>query len=87
MGSRNLLTAGHLDCPDDSGNLIDRDIIKAVIDRGAFKVSDPFFYFIGTSENHGPHPCRSFDSEQQFLTRFAAKVSFEENCQLNEYLR
>ncbi len=54
---------------------------------GAFKNSGPFFYFIGTSENHGPHPCQSFKSEQQFFTAFVVPVSFEEHCQLNEYLR
>ncbi|MGH7874405.1 MAG: sulfatase-like hydrolase/transferase, partial [Candidatus Binatia bacterium] len=76
-----------LGLPADWGSLIDRDIIKAVIDHGAFKSTGPFFYFVGTSENHGPHPCRSFENEQQFLTRFAAKVSFEQNCELNEYLK
>ena len=86
-GFKEFIDGRALGLPEDWGNLIDRDIIKAVIERDAFKVSDPFFYFIGTSENHGPHPCRSFDSKQQFLTKFAAKVSFEENCQLNEYLR
>jgi phosphoglycerol transferase MdoB-like AlkP superfamily enzyme len=73
--------------PPDWESLVDRDIIKAVIERGAFKSSDPFFYFIGTSENHSPHPCRSFASDRQFLTTFAAKVSFEKNCQLNEYVK
>jgi phosphoglycerol transferase MdoB-like AlkP superfamily enzyme len=73
--------------PPDWGNLIDRDIIKAVIERGAFKSAGPFFYFISTSENHGPHPCRSFATDHQFLTTFAAKTTFEKNCQLNEYLK
>jgi phosphoglycerol transferase MdoB-like AlkP superfamily enzyme len=57
MGSGSLLTAA---LPEDWGSLIDRDIIKAVIEQGASKSSGPFFYYIGTSENHGPHPCRSF---------------------------
>ena len=86
-GFKEFIDGRALRLPSDWGSLIDRDIIKAVIDYGAFKNSDPFFYFIGTAENHGPHHCRSFKSEQQFLTTFAAKVSFEENCQLNEYLR
>jgi hypothetical protein len=73
--------------PADWDSLSDRDIINAIIERGAFKSSDPFFFFISTSENHSPHPCRSFASEQQFLTTFAAKVSFEKNCQLNEYVK
>ena len=76
-----------LHLPPDWGSLIDRDIVKAVIDHGAFRGAGPFFYFISTSENHGPHPCRSFESDRQFLTTFAAKASFEKNCQLNEYLK
>jgi hypothetical protein len=50
-----------LHLPPDWGSLIDRDIIKAVIDHGAFRFRS-ILYFIGTSENHGPHPCRSFES-------------------------
>jgi phosphoglycerol transferase MdoB-like AlkP superfamily enzyme len=86
-GFKEFIDGRALGLPEDWGSLIDRDIIKAVIEQGAFKASGPFFYFIGTSENHGPHPCRSFESEQQFLTKFTATVSFEEHCQLNEYLR
>ena len=86
-GVKDFIDGRALGLPADWGSLIDRDIIKAVIERGAFKGSDPFFYFIVTSQNHGPHPCRSFANEQQFLTKFAAQVSFEQNCQLNEYLK
>ena len=86
-GVKDFNDGGALGLPADWGSLIDRDIIKAVIERGAFKGSDPFFYFIVTSQNHGPHPCRSFANEQQFLTKFGAQVSFEQNCQLNEYLK
>jgi phosphoglycerol transferase MdoB-like AlkP superfamily enzyme len=86
-GFNRFIDGRQLRLPEDWGSLIDREIIKAVIDHGAFKASGPVFYFISTSENHGPHTCRSFESEQQFLTKFAAPVSFEENCQLNEYLR
>jgi phosphoglycerol transferase MdoB-like AlkP superfamily enzyme len=86
-GFREFVDGRALGLPEDWGSLVDRDIIKAVTEHGAFKSSDPFFYFISTSENHGPHPCRSFESDEQFMTRFAAKVSFEKNCQLNEYLK
>jgi hypothetical protein len=86
-GFREFIDGPALRLPADWGSLIDRDIIKAVIEHGAFKSSGPFFYFVGTSQNHGPHHCRSFESEQQFLTTFAAKVSFAQNCELNEYLK
>jgi phosphoglycerol transferase MdoB-like AlkP superfamily enzyme len=86
-GFREFFDGRALGLPADWGSLIDRDIIKAVIEHGAFKRSAPFFYFISTSENHGPHPCRSFASHQQFLTTFAAEMSFEKNCQFNEYLK
>lgn len=85
-GFEKFIDGRSLGLPEDWGSLIDREIIKAVIDYGAFKVSDPFFYFISTSENHAPHACGSFASEHQFLTMFASSVSFDENCQLNEYL-
>jgi phosphoglycerol transferase MdoB-like AlkP superfamily enzyme len=86
-GFRKFIDGQALGLPADWGNLIDRDIIKAVIQHGAFESSGPFFYFISTSQNHGPHHCYSFESEKQFLTTFAAKVSFEQNCELNEYLK
>ena len=86
-GFRKFIDGRALRLPSDWGSLIDRDIIKAVIEHGAFESSGPFFYFISTSENHGPHPCHSFASEQQFLTTFTAKASFEQNCELNEYLK
>jgi phosphoglycerol transferase MdoB-like AlkP superfamily enzyme len=86
-GFKKFIDGRALRLPEDWGSLVDREIIKTVIEHGAFKGSDPFFYFIGTAENHGPHPCQSFKSARQFLTRFAAPASFEENCQLNEYLR
>lgn len=86
-GFREFIDGRALGLPEDWGHLIDRDIINAVIKRGAFQSSGPFFYFIGTSENHGPHPCQSFHTEKQFFTTFFAPVSFEEHCQLNEYLR
>ena len=86
-GFKKFIDGRALRLPEDWGSLVDRKIVEAVIEHGAFKGSDPFFYFISSSENHGPHPCRSFESERQFLATFAAAVSFEENCQLNEYLR
>ena len=86
-GFRKFIDGQALGLPADWGSLIDRDIIKAVIQHGAFESSGPFFYFISTSQNHGPHYCRYFESEKQFLTTFAAKVSFEQNCELNEYLK
>ena len=86
-GFREFIDGRALGLPEDWGHLIDRDIINAVIKQGAFQSSGPFFYFIGTSENHGPHPCQSFQTEKQFFTTFFAPVLFEEHCQLNEYLR
>jgi phosphoglycerol transferase MdoB-like AlkP superfamily enzyme len=86
-GFQKFIDGRALRLPADWGSLVDREIIKAVIEHDAFENSGPFFYFIATSENHGPHPCRSFASTEQFLTTFAGTASFEENCQLNEYLR
>jgi hypothetical protein len=72
-GFREFIDGRALGLPEDWGHLIDRDIINAVIKQGAFQSSGPFFYFIGTSENHGPHPCQSFRTEKQFFTTFFAR--------------
>ena len=73
--------------PTDWAQFVDRDIVRSVIERGAFDGGDPFFLFIGTAENHGPHRCRHFADASRFMTTFSGAASFEENCQLNEYLR
>jgi hypothetical protein len=86
-GFKEFFDGRALGLPADWDSLVDLDIAKAIIEHRAFKRAAPFFYFISTSENHGPHPCRSFDSDQQFMTTFAADASFEKNCQLNEYLK
>jgi phosphoglycerol transferase MdoB-like AlkP superfamily enzyme len=86
-GFKEFFDGRALGLPADWGSLIDQDIAKAIVEHRAFKRSAPFFYFISTSENHGPHPCRSFDSDQQFMTTFAADPSFAKNCELNEYLK
>ena len=46
----------------------------------------PFFAFVLTIQNHSPHPCEHFSSEDQFVTTFVADKNFDTNCQLNEYL-
>jgi phosphoglycerol transferase MdoB-like AlkP superfamily enzyme len=86
-GFQKFIDGPALRLPLDWGELVDRDIITTVIEHGAFSDPGPFFHFIATSENHGPHPCRSFARTQEFLTTFAGTASFAENCQLNEYLR
>jgi phosphoglycerol transferase MdoB-like AlkP superfamily enzyme len=73
--------------PTDWANLVDRDIVRSVIDLGGLEGPGPFFSFIGTAENHGPHPCKHFVNERQFVTTFVEAASFDENCQLNEYLK
>lgn len=68
-------------------DLVDRDIVDAALKHSSFEQSGPFLYFVSTSENHGPHPCKHFESERELMTTFALPVSFDQNCQLNEYLR
>ncbi len=66
---------------------VDRNIIASAIQNGAFQEDGPFLYFLGTTENHGPHPCKHFSNAQLFVTTFRDAASFEQNCQLNEYVR
>jgi len=86
-GFKDFIDGRDLGLPADWHRVIDRDIVKAISAHGAFERSGPFFYFIATSENHGPHPCQNFRSDREFSTTFAGAASFEQNCQFNEYLR
>jgi hypothetical protein len=62
-------------------------IMQRIIAHGAFAAREsPFFYFLSTSQNHGPHPCRNFKEPEQLVVRFAAEASFAHNCALNEYV-
>jgi phosphoglycerol transferase MdoB-like AlkP superfamily enzyme len=66
----------------------DTDLVGRAIERGALKPArEPFFTFLSTLENHGPHPCKHFTSRSQFVTSFEGNASFAQDCSLNEYLR
>ncbi len=66
----------------------DPDLVGRAIRLGALAPSqEPFFTFLSTLENHGPHPCRHFSSPAEFVTTFADGGSFAQNCSFNEYLR
>jgi hypothetical protein len=70
----------------DWSQIVDRDVIGAIIRKGAFERPGPSFYFISTTENHGPHACHS-ESAQPFRVRFVGPASPEQTCTLHEYLR
>jgi hypothetical protein len=72
---------------EDWTMLVDREIVRRVLAHDSFAGDAPFFYFVSTSENHGPHPCRHFKSESEFLVRFSGLATFEQGCTLNEYVR
>jgi hypothetical protein len=76
-----------LHLPENWEEVVDEEVIASSIGHGAFKENGPFFYFLSTTENHAPHPCRHFSDVRQFLTTFRDSDSFEKNCQLNEYIR
>ena len=86
-GFQRFMGGPELRLPSDWNALVDRDVIEQVVHRGAFTDAGPFFYYIGTNENHGPHPCRNFAAAAQFITTFEPAASFAQNCALNEYLR
>lgn len=85
-GFQKFVGGGGLGLDDDWTALVDRTIVARVIAHGAFRASAPFFVFISTSENHGPHPCRNFAAASDLPIRFAEPASFEQHCGLNEYL-
>jgi hypothetical protein len=76
-----------LGLPADWSQIADRDVIQAVIRRGAFQRPGPSFYFISTTENHGPHTCYNEQAVPAFRVRFAGAASPEQTCSLHEYLR
>jgi hypothetical protein len=86
-GFSTFVDATDLELPPDWTHLVDREIVDAVVRHGAFERPGPFVYFLSTSENHGPHPCRSFSDASELVTTFEDDVDFELNCQLNEYLK
>jgi phosphoglycerol transferase MdoB-like AlkP superfamily enzyme len=59
----------------------------AVRKMSLIPATQPFFAFVGLTENHAPHPCRHFQAEAQFYTRFSKTDDFMLNCALNEYIR
>jgi phosphoglycerol transferase MdoB-like AlkP superfamily enzyme len=85
-GFQEFLEPSALHLPD-SGEFTDVQMVQSVVERGVFESTRPFFYFISTTENHGPHPCQHYTNETQFKVTFAAASSFQQNCALNEYLR
>jgi hypothetical protein len=86
-GIEEFVGGSALGLPDDWSSIVDRDIAKAVIARGAFKRPGPFFYLINTEENHGPHRCRSNPPASGFRVAFQLTASPEQTCILHEYLR
>jgi phosphoglycerol transferase MdoB-like AlkP superfamily enzyme len=67
----------------------DADFVAAIARSGAFDVrgdSRPFLYYVDTTENHGPHPCKQFRSAHEFMATYADVTDFKMNCELNEYL-
>jgi phosphoglycerol transferase MdoB-like AlkP superfamily enzyme len=82
-GFDEFLDANALGLPADWGQLRDSEIVRAVIERGAFDAAGPFFHFISTAENHGPHPCTGVTDRVEF----SGPATAEETCQLSEYVK
>jgi hypothetical protein len=82
-GFDEFVDANALGLPRDWTQLRDLEIVRAVIERGAFDAAGPFFHFISTAENHGPHPCTTGTDRVEF----SRPTTAEETCQLSEYVR
>jgi hypothetical protein len=87
-GMEEFVDGPALGLPADWSQIVDRDLVDAIVRQGAFERPGPFFYFISTTENHGPHDCTTEDSSAPaFRVRFQAAASAEQTCSLHEYLR
>jgi phosphoglycerol transferase MdoB-like AlkP superfamily enzyme len=64
----------------------DAGLIDSVVQKLGPSPEAPFFAYVVTAENHAPHPCVHFTSQEQFVTTLAGAKEFSPNCQLNEYL-
>jgi hypothetical protein len=86
-GMQDFIDGPRLGMPADWGQIVDRDLIASIVRQGAFERPEPFFYFISTTENHGPHGCPEAAAPPVFRVRFLAGASAEQTCTLHEYLR
>ena len=86
-GMQDFIDGPTLGMPADWGQIVDRDLIAAITRQGAFERPGPFFYFISTTENHGPHGCPDAEAPPAFRVRFLAGASADQTCTLHEYLR
>ena len=86
-GMQEFVDGPALGLPADWAQIVDRDLVEAIVRQGAFDRPGPFFYFISTTENHGPHACPSEVAPPEFRVRFQANVPAEQTCTLHEYLR
>jgi hypothetical protein len=87
-GMEEFIDGPALGLPADWAQIVDRDLVEAIVRQGAFERPGPFFYFISTTENHGPHDCPSEGAAAPaFRVRFQAGASAEQTCTLHEYLR
>jgi phosphoglycerol transferase MdoB-like AlkP superfamily enzyme len=66
--------------------LSDSALIDDVIGRLGPNPDAPFYAFVLTIQNHSPHPCQHFSSQDQFVTSLVGDRDFDTNCELNEYL-
>jgi hypothetical protein len=86
-GMEEFVDGPALGLPGDWAQIVDRDLVEAIVRHGAFEQAGPFFYLISTTENHGPHVCTADSAAPAFPVRFLAAASDEQTCTLHEYLR
>ncbi len=86
-GFEQFFEKDHLGIEAKGWEASDVEIADAVISSSKKQLTFPFFKFINTLENHSPHHCGNFQSEQALEYRLSGNAPFEYNCTLNEYLR
>lgn len=65
----------------------DTDLMEKYLGQiAAADKSKPLFSFMLTMENHSPHPCPRYASEQEMPYRFVGETNARGTCELNEYI-
>lgn len=86
-GFQQLIDGKELNLEQDWQKFSDQAMSTSVLEKFKADPQSPFFLFFVSLENHGPHPCKNFKTDEDLTVRFSSQYSnFKENCALNEYL-
>jgi phosphoglycerol transferase MdoB-like AlkP superfamily enzyme len=84
-GFESFVDSSSLELTDDWIDFSDASMIEKIRSKGYFSQSGPFFYYIATLQNHGPHVCRSTPTPI-FRRTGSSTDDLEADCILSDYL-